>query len=130
MSNTTDTNQASEDEKLAKLFHDTYERLAPAFSYKTRKASAVPWADVPPNNKGLMIAVAHEINDHIRTEKLKLLAEVRERAVDTCIKYIRSGQVGGSFSEGCDCEKCDKYEKKVRDDLAQLTQNPKSEEAV
>ncbi len=66
----TDTNQASEDEKLAKLFHDTYERLAPAFSYKTRKASAVPWAEVPPNNKGLMIAVAHEVNDSIRTEKL------------------------------------------------------------
>jgi len=75
------TNQASEDEKLAKLFHDTYERLAPAFSYKTRKASAVPWAEVPPNNKGLMIAVAHEINDVIRNEKLKLLAEVRERVV-------------------------------------------------
>ena len=72
------SNQASEDEKLAKLFHDTYERLAPAFSYKTRKASAVPWAEVPPNNKGLMIAVAHEVNDSIRTEKLKLLAEVRE----------------------------------------------------
>lgn len=38
----TDTNQASEDEKLARLFHDTYERLAPAFSYKTRsKCSAL-----------------------------------------------------------------------------------------
>jgi len=82
MNNPTDTNQASEDEKLARLFHDTYERLAPAFSYKTRKASAVPWADVPPNNKGLMIAVAHAVNDSIRTEKLKLLAEVRERVVD------------------------------------------------
>lgn len=69
----TDTNQASEDEKLARLFHDTYERLAPAFSYKTRKASAVPWAEVPPNNKGLMIAVAHAVNALTRTEKLKLL---------------------------------------------------------
>ena len=81
MTNPTDTNQASEDEKLARLFHDTYERLAPAFSYKTRKASAVPWAEVPPNNKGLMIAVAHAVNALIRTEKLKLLAEVRERVV-------------------------------------------------
>lgn len=77
----TDTNQASEDEKLARLFHDTYERLAPAFSYKTRKASAVPWAEVPPNNKGLMIAVAHAVNALTRTEKLKLLASVRERVV-------------------------------------------------
>ena len=89
MSNPTDTNQASEDEKLAKLFHDTYERLAPAFSYKTRKASAVPWTDVPPNNKGLMIAVAHEINDAIRTEKLKLLAEVREQVVGEDVEYVK-----------------------------------------
>ena len=81
MSNPTNTNQASEDEKLARLFHDTYERLAPAFSYKTRKASAVPWAEVPPNNKGLMIAVAHAVNALTRTEKLKLLASVRERVI-------------------------------------------------
>ena len=91
------TNQASEDDELAKLFHDTYERLAPAFSYKTRKASAVPWTDVPPNNKGLMIAVAHEINDAIRTEKLKLLDrlhheyyEVDEETLDTLIEAERN----------------------------------------
>ena len=81
----TDTNQASEDEKLARLFHDTYERLAPAFSYKTRKASAVPWAEVPPNNKGLMIAVAHAVNALTRTEKLKLLAEIGEPKLEDAI---------------------------------------------
>ena len=45
-------------ESLARLFHETYERLAPEFGYKTREASAVPWDDVPDNNKALMIAVA------------------------------------------------------------------------
>ena len=48
-------------ERLAKRFHEAYERLAPDFGYKTREASAVPWADVPPENKALMIAVAREI---------------------------------------------------------------------
>lgn len=45
-------------EQLAKLFHETYERLAPNFGYETRKDSAVPWEDVPARNKHLMIAVA------------------------------------------------------------------------
>jgi hypothetical protein len=45
-------------EQLARLFHETYERLAPQFGYETRKASAVPWDQVPERNKALMIAVA------------------------------------------------------------------------
>lgn len=48
-------------ERLAQLFHETYERLAPDFEYKTREASAKPWADVPEQNKQLMIAVAAEL---------------------------------------------------------------------
>jgi oligoendopeptidase F len=48
-------------EELAELFHATYERLAPEYAYKTREASAVPWSDVPENNKRLMIAVCAEI---------------------------------------------------------------------
>ncbi len=48
-------------EALAQLFHETYERLAPRFSYKTREASAVPWADVPEGNRKLMIAVCETV---------------------------------------------------------------------
>ncbi len=48
-------------EQLAQKFHETYERLAPSFGYETRKASAVPWADVPERNKALMVAVCGEI---------------------------------------------------------------------
>lgn len=48
-------------EALAQRFHETYERLAPSFAYETRKASAKPWAEVPDNNKRLMIAVCSEI---------------------------------------------------------------------
>jgi len=48
-------------EHLAKVFHDTYEDLAPSCGYQTRKESAVPWDDVPRSNKVLMIAVCREL---------------------------------------------------------------------
>lgn len=48
-------------EELARLFHDTYERLAPRFGYETREASAKPWEEVPDQNKALMIAVCSEL---------------------------------------------------------------------
>jgi hypothetical protein len=48
-------------EQIAKAFHDCYEKLAPAHSYETRKESAVPWEDVPENNRALMVAVVHEL---------------------------------------------------------------------
>jgi len=50
-----------ESDALARKFHEAYERLAPKFGYKTRKASAVSWDDVPIKNKKLMTAVAFEI---------------------------------------------------------------------
>ena len=48
-------------EQIARQFHETYERLAPEHGYATREASAKPWADVPEQNKGLMIAVVAEL---------------------------------------------------------------------
>ncbi|MEO3860890.1 hypothetical protein [Acrocarpospora sp. B8E8] len=48
-------------EKVARAFHQAYERLAPDHGYKTREATAVPWDDVPWGNKRLMIAVAHTL---------------------------------------------------------------------
>jgi len=51
----------SDTERLARAFHEAYERLAPLFGYETRKESAVPWEQVPDNNRALMIAVCTEI---------------------------------------------------------------------
>jgi len=51
----------------AKLFHETYERLAPDFDYSTRVESAVPWADVPENNRNLMIATVREVRHIIES---------------------------------------------------------------
>lgn len=43
-------------ERIARLFHETYEELAPAHGYTTRKESAVPWGQVPGDNRRLMVA--------------------------------------------------------------------------
>jgi hypothetical protein len=50
-------------EQIAQAFHETYERLAPDFGYKTREASARPWAEVPEQNKSLMVAVVQSLLD-------------------------------------------------------------------
>lgn len=47
--------------EIARQFHEAYERLAPDFGYRTREASAKSWADVPEQNKNLMIAVGAEL---------------------------------------------------------------------
>lgn len=48
-------------EALAQRFHEIYERLAPRFGYATRLESALPWDEVPENNRRLMVAVCAEV---------------------------------------------------------------------
>ena len=48
-------------DQLARLFHETYERLAPDFGYRTREASAKPWHEVPEQNRALMVATCAEV---------------------------------------------------------------------
>lgn len=64
-------------EYVARLFHETYERLAPKFGYETRKASAVPWGQVPEQNKTLMIAVAGEVLKELCKRPCKGLGRAR-----------------------------------------------------
>lgn len=63
-----------EAEQLARRFHETYENLAPLYGYETRKASAVPWVDVPENNRRLMIAVCGRLLPHIAELESQLAA--------------------------------------------------------
>jgi hypothetical protein len=51
------TRPAVSAEDIAQAFHETYEGLAPGHGYETRKASAVPWTEVPRQNRDLMVAV-------------------------------------------------------------------------
>jgi len=57
-------------EKLAKRFHETYERLAPAFGYETRQETRR--FDPTSKNGRLMIAVTDEIEAEISTEVERL----------------------------------------------------------
>jgi len=52
-----------DEQRIAKEFHETYERLAPEHGYLTRSACNVPWSAVPANNKSLMRAVVRNLID-------------------------------------------------------------------
>jgi hypothetical protein len=46
-------------EDLARLFHETAERVAPEHGYPERAASPTPWTDAPDEWRRLMIHVCH-----------------------------------------------------------------------
>ncbi len=48
-------------ESVARIFHETYERLAPSFGYETREATRGSWDNMPERNKHLMIATTAEL---------------------------------------------------------------------
>jgi hypothetical protein len=59
----TDSSGQRSAEPIARRFHDLYEELAPTVGYETRDASRKPWADVPAQNKELMVAVVQRLLD-------------------------------------------------------------------
>ena len=58
----------TENEEIARMFHETYEQLAPLFGYKTRDASAVPWEEVPDSSRKLMVATVAVVSSQIAIE--------------------------------------------------------------
>lgn len=65
-------------DELARLFHETYEGLAPQFGYKTRKRSRVSWEEVPDDNKALMVATAAVVLDRLRDERAQQSKKARD----------------------------------------------------
>lgn len=53
----------SREADIAEAFHDSYERLAPEFGQRTSEEIAVPWLEVPENERNLMIATAKDLID-------------------------------------------------------------------
>jgi hypothetical protein len=92
-------------EDVARLFHETYERLAPLHGYETRKASAVPWDDVPEPNRSLMIAVAAEVAPVIAAQAAAAERERLRRAVNsdgfqaTIRAYVLEGSAADDVSD-------------------------------
>lgn len=60
-------------ERLARLFHETYERKAPLFGWETHKESRVFDPDSP--NGRLMIEVCREVLRHLALDELVRLSE-------------------------------------------------------
>lgn len=48
-------------ERIARRFHEVYEDLAPVYGWQTQERSRVPWEDVPPENKRLMVKVVSRL---------------------------------------------------------------------
>jgi hypothetical protein len=67
---------------LARLFHETYERLAPSFGWETQERSRRDWDDVPAENKALMVAVASEVIDALRLDALWAVLDAAEAWAD------------------------------------------------
>ncbi len=102
-------------EAVAKLFHETYERLAIQHGYETRKESAKPWDQVPMVNKGLMIEVCEVVLTHVlkdsaseqvlellRTllgQRLELRRRVAELQAHMTVMHNEAADKNGSGSE-------------------------------
>lgn len=56
-------------ELLARMFHQTYERLAPSFGYQTRVESRCSWGAIPAEQRDLMIATCAEVLKLLQIEK-------------------------------------------------------------
>ena len=68
---------------IARLFHDTYERLAPSFGYETRADTKA--FDPESANGRLMIAVCDEVADTIR---LAAGQRMKERCAEVAEEHI------------------------------------------
>jgi hypothetical protein len=50
-------------ERLARMFHETYEELAPSHGWETQERSRKDWDKVPAENRSLMVATAQRLID-------------------------------------------------------------------
>lgn len=109
-------------ESLAQLFHETYERLAPDHGYRTREASAKPWADVPDANKALMVATCAEVLAAINptAELGRINRTLRETGAATLPGLAGVRQLGTRYQEEKD--KAERFQR-ANDELKRQTRD-------
>lgn len=108
---TTQPTNLLDHERFARAFHETYERLAPSFSYQTREDSRKPWSDVPQNNKNLMVAVCAEVIDDL-TDKLQRAEQAIALAAETIAHNEKALERAERMEEALrlsvrKCKRCD-----------------------
>ncbi|NPD67259.1 hypothetical protein HN018_06690 [Lichenicola cladoniae] len=88
----------------AQLFHETYERVAPAFDYASSNANVITWAEVPDWAKNLMTAVFHEMAAaYPATPPAPDWLDLRDAPADgTVVEVLAPGREGLSTII-CDC---------------------------
>ena len=96
-------------EELAEFFHTTYERLAPAYGYETRKESAKPWSEVPAQNKALMVAVAREVLCQIFGSQFVAWQETSEAGYEKYLVATEKRQIDQSRVCACGHKVSDHY---------------------
>ncbi len=99
--------QLPDAETIARRFHETYERLAPDFGYRTREASAKPWDDIPPHSRALMIHTAMEVRNWLTDATLDglrtwtpILAEVSDERERQVAKWGEQNHPDGTGRDG------------------------------
>src|SRR5690606_31714952 len=85
-------------EELARLFHETYERLAPEHGYQTRPESAKPWEQVPEQNRRLMVAVCGIVLDALTSAPPQ--AAAAEGGDSRCDWWGHDGEQGQCYGRG------------------------------
>jgi hypothetical protein len=62
--------------QVARWFHEAYEQMASLREYETRPESAVPWEQVPLNNRALMLDTAAVVLSRLKEQGLLIDAAV------------------------------------------------------
>jgi len=117
----------NEAERLARFFHATYERLAPEFAYSTRKASAVPWDQVPENNRNLMIATCRVVLEQLGVRHTlllhKRLADLVESWNEQAAEHWKSSDAAHSVFGSCRVSTAETLEQCAQE-LRELLESP------
>ncbi len=110
--------------ELARRFHETYARLAPAFGEEARIESGASWADVPEQRKRLLVAICSELQrgDEAAIAPLRAVVMGVKRAWDgVCACHGElDGDEGG---DRCDEEE-DRFDAAIADLVAVLDGDP------
>lgn len=78
-------------EQLARLFHDSFEELAPTFGYAAASDHVMPWSALTSGWRALMVATA----DRVLSELHQLPSTARSTGAFADVSARRAGWQGG-----------------------------------
>ena len=96
--------------ELAVLFHSTYECLAPAFGWRTKKGCNVPFEQLPQRNQALMLATCQTVLNALQEQlspalpahnstKAEALASDQDAETKRDAQDVKGEQAAGNNAE-------------------------------